>query len=279
MLLKEGGTVKDVDPEGRTVTGYFSTFDKLDSQGDIIRQGAFARTISQRGPDGANRIWHLDQHRVTRRIAKPRVLREDERGLYFETVVPPTTLGDDLLVLYQEGHITEHSVGIDIIQASPTEIETEADGTVEAREITEARAWEGSTVTWGANADTPTEGVKAVDKPEAAEKHISRIRSVLKEGVSDETAELLEIEMELYEAQVEKIEAEEEAKEALSGENINWREVEATIETLQNAKERADALGITEDPSEKDTPGDDDPQDEATELLSDFNERLQRITN
>jgi len=51
--VKQSGTVQDVDLKSRTVTGYFSKFDNIDSDRDMIVYGAFSKTIKERGQEGA----------------------------------------------------------------------------------------------------------------------------------------------------------------------------------------------------------------------------------
>jgi HK97 family phage prohead protease len=125
---------------------------EVDSDGDVMQRGAFTKTLSQNGTTGANRIWHLFNHDTGKPIGKPTVLKEDEKGLYFETRFPDTVLANDILKLYQSGSITEHSIGFNIIQARN-------EGSYQL--IQEVRLWEGSSVLWGANEYTPTTGIKA----------------------------------------------------------------------------------------------------------------------
>lgn len=185
--------VKDVDTTGRVVTGYFAAFGNIDSDSDVILPGAFDRTIRERGPQGKGRIMHLWQHDPWRPIGKPSVLQEDDHGLYFETYLPETTLGNDTLKLYEAGIINEHSIGFQIVQAN----QATRDGQ-EVTEITEVRLWEGSSVTWGANPDTPATGIKSLFKDEATvQSEIDRIQKFLRKAdVSDETFYLLEYKLE-----------------------------------------------------------------------------------
>ena len=183
------GIVKDVDRKSRTVTGYFSTFNFKDSDGDIIVATAFDKTIAERGPDSARqRIMHLWQHDSFQPLSKPRMLKADGTGLYFESVIADTTLGNDILALYEGGVITEHSIGFNTIL-------TETDEETQTTYIKEARLWEGSSVTWGANEMTPFTGFKSLmDSPEKVEKHVKSIFKALRNSpISDETAESLEI--------------------------------------------------------------------------------------
>src|SRR5690606_8375284 len=92
--------------------------------------------------------------------------------------------GRDALILYNEGVITEHSVGIDILQRREED----------RRRIPEVRLWEGSPVTWGANALTPTLEIKGSGKSafDLLTEQTERMRRALKTGISDELASDLE---------------------------------------------------------------------------------------
>lgn len=156
------GVVKDVDKTKRIVTGFFSSFgdeNSIDSDGDVMAKGAFDATLMMNGVQAGNRIWHLFNHSQNSPINKPYILKVDKFGLYFETKFPDTTLGNDILTLYDEKAITEHSIGFNIIQARMEKAATGEDYQL----IQEVRLWEGSSVLWGANENTPTIGIKSVE--------------------------------------------------------------------------------------------------------------------
>ena len=178
--------VKDVDKSKRIVTGYFSTFTAdPDSDGDIMDKAAFNSTVAMNGPDAANRIWHLFNHSSSSPINKPHVLKVDANGLYFETRFPDTKLSNDTLILYQEGAITEHSIGFNIVQSRQ---EQDPMGK-QYQLIQEVRLWEGSSVLWGANQFTPTTGMKA----EQYEVQAKLLDTLLHNGnLSDEMFEQIE---------------------------------------------------------------------------------------
>jgi uncharacterized protein len=183
------GAVKDVS--GRTVTGYYASWGALaddpspasmwiDSDGDVFDPTAFNKTIAQNGPEGANRIWHLFNHNFGAAINKPKILKADNFGVYFETLFPDTTLGNDTLKLYEAGAITEHSVMFNIIQAREEE---------KYQLIQEVKLWEGSSVLWGANSNTPAMGIKS----EQAEAQIKLLDTLMHNGTfSDETFLMIE---------------------------------------------------------------------------------------
>ncbi len=189
-LLKKSyntGVVKDVDMKGRTVTGYFASWGMpegsdvmwIDSDGDAFDPHAFDKTIELNGPKASNRIWHLFNHNFGAAINKPKLLRADAFGVYFETDFIDTTIGNDTLKLYEAGAITEHSVMFNIVQARQ-----ETMGENQYQLIQEVRMWEGSSVLWGANSNTPTVGMKS----EQAEAQIKLLDSLMHNGTfSDET--------------------------------------------------------------------------------------------
>jgi HK97 family phage prohead protease len=154
--FKIGGSIKDVDTEKRIVTGYFTSTGTLDSDKDIFAKGAFKKTITELGPAGKNRIWHLFQHDIDKPLNKPYHLEETNKGVYFETRIPDTDLGRWVLTLYQEGALSEHSVGFETQASDPDKSGN--------RLIKEVKMWEGSTVLWGANENTPFAGMKAAER-------------------------------------------------------------------------------------------------------------------
>lgn len=178
--------ITSVDVDSRTICGYGSTFNVKDSDGDAIIKGAFAKTLQENGPESANpRIFHLYQHDVTQVLGRPSVLIEDEKGLYFETTIARTKLGDDVLQLYKEGIINEHSIGFQTIKSANR-------GTY--NEIQEVKLFEFSTVTFGANANTPFLGFKSqFEDQESITSQFDKVSKMLKGEITAETTQLLTI--------------------------------------------------------------------------------------
>jgi HK97 family phage prohead protease len=178
------GIIEDVDDVKGIVTGYFSAFNNIDSDGDVIVSGAYKKTVAENGPMGRNRIMHLLQHNPLMPLGKPMELMEDAKGLRFTSKITETSYGKDVIKLYAEGVFNEHSVGFEIIKA---------DNKAGYREIREIKLWEGSTVTWGANPNTPIESMKSWDKPKS-EEMLAKFCNILRNGdVSDESMIQLEI--------------------------------------------------------------------------------------
>ncbi|MFC6998064.1 HK97 family phage prohead protease [Rufibacter roseus] len=184
---------KDVDTAKGIVTGYFSAFDIPDSDGDVIRKGAYAKTITERGPKSSQpRIKHLLDHNTTKAIGKLLELEEDATGLRYVSQLGSHTLGKDALAMIQDGIITEHSVGFKTIREQQQG---------DYNEITEILLWEGSSLqAWGANPFTPITDIKSqlAANPDHMEKVFARFDKLCKAltggNYSDETFELLQIE-------------------------------------------------------------------------------------
>ena len=63
--------VKDIDEAKGIITGYFSVFGNIDSDGDMIMPGAYTKTLKENN----RRIKHLWQHNPVYPLSKPEVLK------------------------------------------------------------------------------------------------------------------------------------------------------------------------------------------------------------
>jgi uncharacterized protein len=193
-----GAIIKDLDIKQGVVTGYYSVFGNVDSDGDMIMPGAFTKTINENGPQGKNRIMHLWQHNPLEPIGKPSLLKEDGEGLYFETKLAKTTRGIDALKLYEDGIINEHSIGFNVVRKE------QKSNYVEIHDI---KLWEGSTVTWGANSMTRTTGIKSLNDIETILTQKETIYKALKKGTyTDETFLLLIEQLEYFDNELKSYE-------------------------------------------------------------------------
>lgn len=208
--IKSYGEVKDVDLKSRMVTGYASKFGNIDHHGDMMMQGAFTKTLKERGVDAKNQIWFLHNHNPANPLGKPKVLKEDSFGLYFEAPIVDTVIGNDVLKLYEAGLINEHSIGFSTIK----EQKVEAKGNTNPYyQIQEVKLFEFSSVLWGANEDTPFLGMKSLDA-KSLEDRFNLLYKQLKSGnLSDETFELLEIEFNFIKSEIFKLINKEKSEE------------------------------------------------------------------
>ena len=131
----------------------------------MIMKGAFTKSIQEHGVESnSNRkISHLAFHDVTRPVGNLVVLKEDDKGLYFESEMGTHDEGENALRMYKDGIIKEHSIGFNYIQDKTNFIEVESEKTTNPVvqniggywSLTEVKLWEGSFVTFGANSETP----------------------------------------------------------------------------------------------------------------------------
>lgn len=148
-------SVKDVDKSEGIITLYASSFGVEDYDGDVIENGAFTKTIRERGPQGSNSIKMLWQHDSWNPIGKPLEMVEDTYGLLVRAKVSDIRDGD-YLKLYYDGVITEHSIGFRPIKEM-------YDRDTGVNTIKEVQLWEFSAVTWGANPNTPVVDMKTIE--------------------------------------------------------------------------------------------------------------------
>lgn len=147
--------VKDIDTVGRRVKMALSAFNNIDSDRDVIRKGAFAKSISERGASTTSnrKIAHLRYHDWEHQIGKFISLEETDEYLIGVSDLGRSTKGNDAFLDYQDGIIREHSIGFNYI---PDKMQLIGEGEQAYFEIKELILWEGSAVTFGANSLTPT---------------------------------------------------------------------------------------------------------------------------
>lgn len=179
--------IKDLDEVKGYVAGYFSTKNVRDSMGDIIVDGAFKRTIEERGPKGTRAIKTLYQHNPAWLLAVPDVLEEDQMGLYYENTISRTSVGEDVIKLIMDEVITEQSIGYVVM-------DLDFDDERDAMLLTEIKLYEGSYVTWGANSLTPIVDAKGTHFDEM-EQRLVTIEKALRKGTwaTEEIPQMFEI--------------------------------------------------------------------------------------
>ena len=190
--------IKDIDGKKGIVTGYFSDFNSVDSDGDIIKPGAFSKSISENGPNSSKpRIKHLLNHDSSKPLGVIQVLKEDSKGLYYESKLGTHSLGIDFIKMVDSGLISEHSIGFQTIKYNQLKPWNEWKQGEAARELTELKLYEGSSLTaWGANMNTPLTGLKSEQKAQKINSRIDVLIKAMRDGTfTDETFDLLEIEL------------------------------------------------------------------------------------
>lgn len=166
---KSGYEVSDMDLSNRRVKMYLAKFDNMDSDGDVIRRGAFAKSISERGFNSTSnrKIAFLRHHEWTMPIGKFVELTEDANGLLAVAELGRSTMGEDAFRDYQDGIILEHSIGFQYIKDKMSFIEDDSLPNKGYYEIRELMLYEGSAVTFGANSMTNVVSVSKAQNKEA----------------------------------------------------------------------------------------------------------------
>ena len=177
-------SVKDVSDDTRRVKIMLAHFDNLDSEGDVIRKGAFAKSIQERGPDSQNprQIAFLRFHDFDKPVGKFLSLEETNEGLVAIGQLSKSTDGQDALEDYKAGIITQHSIGFQYVAGKAERIDREG---AEFYNITELDLWEGSAVTFGVNPLTPTIDVakgEHLDYIDKLNKRMDVITKALRDG-------------------------------------------------------------------------------------------------
>lgn len=197
-----GASIKDVDGKKGIVSGYFAAFNNVDSDGDVIRKGAFSKSIQEWGPNSSSpRIKHLMNHDIAKPLGKITSLHEDVKGLAYESQVGTHALGQDFVKMVESNLITEHSIGFRVMKRNQLQ---DYEGYMKNPdagwyELTDIKLYEGSSLTaWGSNPNTPLTGMKGEKIEDVAQRIINRQQNIEKfcrnSTATDETIELLLIE-------------------------------------------------------------------------------------
>lgn len=185
MIFKSSAmNLADIDEANGIIKGYGSYFNNIDSDGDVIMQGAYAKTLKENG----HRVRYVNQHRIDQPLGKFSELGENMDGLYFVAEIPKTRLGQDVLLLMKSGVITENSVGIVPILKG-----MRPDG---VRELKEVKLYEISAVTLAANPMAMITDAKGEINYDLISKRFDALNKVIKkENVSDELGYAIESEL------------------------------------------------------------------------------------
>lgn len=201
--LTDDDSVMDVDMMKKTVKAVWSRMYNTDLDRDIIVPEAYTKTLSENGPAGKNMIWSLVDHNPSFKnaLGKPKELYVDGDKLVAVTKILDTQIGEDMIKMYNEGLINQHSIGF-------ATVKSEMDNATDTRTIKELKLYEGSAVLWGANPDTPTlEMMKGFDPPKIKKNltdRLTKLAKAFRHGTfTDETFSLMEIEIEQIKQQIE----------------------------------------------------------------------------
>lgn len=155
--------VKAVDDDQGLIEAYGSVFDNVDMGDDIVKPGAFKRTIQnsksrvQAGKAKflAMMLWNHDSACP---IGGWGELKEDSHGLLCKgQIILTTQAGREAYELIKAGVIQEFSIGYEVVPGGAS-----YDGKTGYRNLTELRLWEVSPVTFAMNQEALLVGVKSM---------------------------------------------------------------------------------------------------------------------
>lgn len=158
MITKEF-KVKYKDDGNGMLEGYASTWVRTpDSYGDVVKSGAFAKTLQERwnGGKGIPLLWAHQMDNLNAFIGMADA-DEDDIGLHFVASFDDTPEAQRVRQLYKDGRLRKFSFAYDVMDEAPVELE---DG-IKANELRELDLYEISCVTVPANDTAEVLDVKA----------------------------------------------------------------------------------------------------------------------
>lgn len=188
MKFKEFA-VKYSDEGNGSISGYAATWIRRpDAYGDVVKAGAFARTLKERwnGGVGIPLLWAHQMDNLKAFIGMANA-KEDDKGLFFKADFDDTEEAQRVRGLYKDGRLKKFSFAYDTLEAGPVTL----DAGVKANELRELDLFEISCVCVPANDDAGVVDVKSGrrnsgkdegtirDAISALESGISALRSLL----------------------------------------------------------------------------------------------------
>lgn len=224
---QQGLEIKDIDSKQGVITGYFSAFGNIDSDGDIMMPGAFKRSIQDWGPEAKGRIKHLMNHDPSQPLGKILELKEDGYGLYYRSQIGKHRLGQDFIKMVESDLIKEHSIGFRTLREQKSDT---------ANEIHEVMLFEGSSLTaWGANEATPVINMKSITSVEELKETIRNFEKFIRySDVTDETIDLCLIKVRQLAQAVEMMSSTQVTKAEPEQPKTNQVPVDSLINIIKN---------------------------------------------
>ena len=151
--------VKYDDSGNGSLEGYASTWiRKADSYGDVVAEGAFSRTLTERwnGGKGIPLLWAHQMDNLKSFIGTAEA-EEDKKGLHFLASFDGTEEAQRVRELYKDGRLSKFSFAFDVRDNGTVTLE---DGT-KANELRDLELFEISCVCVPANDDAGVVDVKA----------------------------------------------------------------------------------------------------------------------
>jgi HK97 family phage prohead protease len=165
-LIRMTTTLRHAE-DGNVLFGYpavFNEWTEIDSWEGMFKEriapGSFRKTLQERGDQVKVLFNHgMDPQIGSKPLGKPTVQKEDNRGLYGEVPLDPTTYNADIKALLRSGALDGMSIRFTVLQEEWANLDAK-DGSLPERTIKEARLYEWGPVTFPAYTATQA-GVRA----------------------------------------------------------------------------------------------------------------------
>lgn len=175
--------VKYKDEGTGSIEGYASTWIREpDSYGDIVKEGAFTRTLAEKwnGGKGIPFLWSHKMDELNAFIGKADA-EEDEKGLHFVAVFDDTPEAQRVRDLYKDGRLSKFSFAYEVKDAGTVEID---DGT-KANELRDLDLFEISAVCVPANDDAGVVDVKTSElEMKAGRRNSAKDADAIREAIA-----------------------------------------------------------------------------------------------
>lgn len=160
--------VKAVSDDG-LFTGYASVFEELDSYRDVVKQGAFVKSLADWAAKN-RKVPILWQHNGAAPIGVYTEIREDSVGLYVEGRLNlDVQQGREAYALLKQGALSGISIGYSVVR-------DETDSKSGVRRLFEVKLYEASLVTFPAADSARVQNVKSIEEMQTLSDCEERLR-------------------------------------------------------------------------------------------------------
>lgn len=150
------------------ITGYGAIFDNVDRGGDVIKKGAFSKTISENG-GSVIMVANHDQNKPIGRVTE---MKEDATGLLFKGYLSKTDRAQEYKQLMKDGVVDSFSIGYAVVKGDRNDHG--------GRDLAELKLFEISPVAIPMNPEAKLLEVKNISKEDNREDTLERFEMLAK---------------------------------------------------------------------------------------------------
>lgn len=152
---------KAIDSEDANVLiGYGAAFDNVDSYGDVIKKGAFKKTIKERVNKGRVKLMNSHGYSVDDVLGTILKAEEDDYGLLFSAEFSKVQSSQDVRTKMIEGHVNRLSIGFNTVKEHYGNEKNDENPSL--RYLDEVKLYEISPVAFPANENAVVVSIKSM---------------------------------------------------------------------------------------------------------------------